>query len=265
MMIKVVTINILFKMQFWDQRQDLLVSGLKEINADIICLQEVNIEANTGNRLAEQLGMPYIYQTNFSQLPYKGGCEYGISILSRYPFSKQESLDLKTQGRLAQFVQVEINHQPVIICNGHYYWQPGSCPERMEQFQLLVNWLGELPPELPIIIVGDFNATPDSSEVEFLRKHFTSAYAKYHGDEPEYTCPTPLVKASRKLWRAMGLRVINAVVHRTIKPWQGTLDYIFFNQHLEVKNCQLILTEASPENPLIYPSDHFGIVADFDF
>ncbi|AKG21649.1 endonuclease/exonuclease/phosphatase [Calothrix sp. 336/3] len=264
-MIKVATINILFKMELWDKRQDLLVSGLQATNADIIALQEVNILGNTGDRLAEKLGMPYVYQVNCYESPYTGGPAYGIAILSRYPFIKQASLDLKTQGRVAQLVQVEINNQPVIICNGHYYWQPGSCQARMEQFQLLVNWLSELSPELPIIMVGDFNATPDTPEITFLRHHFTSAYAQFHGAEPEYTCPTPLARANRKLWRKMALGMINAVVHRSIKSWRGTLDYVFFNQHLQVNHCELILTEPAPENPLLYPSDHFGIAADFDF
>lgn len=261
-MIKVATINILFDMKFWDIRQDLLVEGLTQTNADIIGLQEINIAANTGERIAEKLNMPYIYQAKCQQLPYKGGPEYAIAIISRHPFIQQAQLDLQSQGRLAQYVQIEINNQPFIFCNGHYYWQPGSCQARMEQFKLLVDWLGELPPQLPIITVGDFNATPDTPEVEFLRDNFTSAYANYHNYEPEYTCPTPLVKITKTMQRKVGLRVMNMVVHHQLKAWQGTLDYIFINQHLQVNNCQLILTEPAANNQYMYPSDHFGIAAE---
>jgi endonuclease/exonuclease/phosphatase family metal-dependent hydrolase len=261
-MIKVATINILFDLKFWDIRQNLLVEGLKQTNADVIGLQEINIEANTGDRIAQKLDMPYIYKVKYHKLPYTGGPEYGIAILSRYPFIQQGQLDLKSQGRSAQYVQIEVNNQPFIFCNGHYYWQPGSCQARMEQFKLLVDWLGELPSQLPIITVGDFNATPDTPEVEFLRENFTSAYANYHNCEPEYTCPTPLVKITKKIQNKVGLRVMNMVVHRQVKAWQGTLDYIFINQHLQVNNCQLILTEPAANNQYMYPSDHFGIAAE---
>jgi hypothetical protein len=30
------------------------------------------------------------------------------------------------------------------------------------------------------------------------------------------------------------------------------------NQHLQVNNCQLILTEPSANNQYMYPSDHFS-------
>ncbi|WP_228052026.1 hypothetical protein [Sphaerospermopsis aphanizomenoides] len=36
---KIITINILFKLNFWTQRRDLLVEGLKSENPDIIALQ----------------------------------------------------------------------------------------------------------------------------------------------------------------------------------------------------------------------------------
>ncbi|BDA75100.1 hypothetical protein RIVM261_032790 [Rivularia sp. IAM M-261] len=262
-MVKVVTINILFDMECWEKRSKLLVDELKVINADLIALQEINIQEQTGDWLAQQLNMPYMYLVPFQAAPYKNGPEYGIGILSRYPFVLQQQLDLKSQGRLAQYVQVNINNQPLIFCNGHYYWQPGTTPARMEQFKLLVDWLSELP-LLPIIAVGDFNATPDTPEIEFIREHFISAYAAHHGSEPEYTCPTPLSKPSRSLTRKIGRRVVNILVHRKIEPWRGTLDYIFINQRLQVHNCELILTKSAPDNEQIYPSDHFGIAAELE-
>lgn len=247
-MVKVVTINILFDMECWEKRSKLLVDELKVINADLIALQEINIQEQTGLGLAQQLNMPYMYLVPFQERPYKLGPEYGIAILSRYPFVLEQQLDLHSQGRLAQYVQVNINNQPLIFCNGHYYWQPGATPARMEQFKLLVDWLSELS-SLPIVAVGDFNATPDTPEIEFIREHFTSAYAAHHGQEPEYTCPTPLIKPSRSLTPK-------------IEPWRGTLDYIFINQRLQIHNCELILTKSAPDNEQIYASDHFGIVAE---
>jgi endonuclease/exonuclease/phosphatase family metal-dependent hydrolase len=263
-MVKVVTINILFDMDCWEKRRHLLVEELTAVNADLIGVQEVNIQEQTGHWLAQQLNMPYMYLVPYQERPYKLGPEYGIAILSRYPFVLEQQLDLQSQGRLAQYVQVNINNQPLIFCNGHYYWQPGATPKRMQQFQLLINWLNELPLQLPIVTVGDFNATPETPEILFMRDYFNSAYAAHHGYEPEYTCPTPLIKTKNNLTRTIGHRVINILTNRKISPWRGTLDYIFINQQLDVRNCELILTESAPDNEQIYPSDHFGIAAELE-
>ncbi|MGI8504047.1 MAG: endonuclease/exonuclease/phosphatase family protein [Hassallia sp.] len=260
-MVKVITINILFEMDAWIQRRGLIVEGLAAQQPDLIGLQEVNIEENTASWLAEQLHMPYVYLVPYQERPYKVGPAYGIAILSRHPFIQQAQLDLQSQGRLAQYVQVEVESKPLIFCNGHYYWQPGSAPERIQQIHLLLNWLGTLVPEIPVVAVGDFNATPETPEIILMRDKFTSAYAVYHSQEPDYTCPTPLI-LYRKPWRAFQLRLMNFWVHRTLQPWRGTIDYIFINRHLSVDDCKLILTEPASNNRNIYPSDHFGIFAD---
>jgi len=258
-MVKVVTINILFELEEWIQRRELLVNGLASEQADLIALQEVKLPEDTSAWLAEKLGMPYVYL-----VPKKPSDEhsthYGVAILSRHPFLRQEMLDLQSQGRVAQYVEVMVDGQPLVFCNGHYYWYPGSHPERDLQLQRILDWLGQLAPAMPVIAVGDFNGTPDTSAIALMRQHFTSAYAAYHGQEPEYTCPTPLARRNwkkliRHTWR-------NLVVNHTWRSWRGTLDYIFVNHHVQVQNCQLILNQPAPNTRTLYPSDHFGIAAE---
>ncbi|GET37249.1 endonuclease/exonuclease/phosphatase family protein [Microseira wollei] len=188
-MVKVITINILFEMETWAQRRELLVEGLAAQQADLIGLQEVKLPEDNSAWLAQQLNMPYV-----QLVPYKVG-DYGAAILSRYRFTEQDTLDLESQGRVAQYVQVEVEGQPLVFCNGHYYWYPGANPERVKQVQLLLDWLGKLPPDMPIVAVGDFNGMPETPAIALMQERFTSAYAAYHGREPDYTCPTPLKKA----------------------------------------------------------------------
>lgn len=262
-MVKVVTINILFEMEKWTQRRELLVEGLATQQADLIGLQEVKLPEDNSAWLAQQLNMPYVQLVPHKGLDDKGFPYYGVAILSRHPFTQQATLDLQTQGRVAQYVQVEVEGQPLVFCNGHYYWYPGPSPERVKQVQLLLDWLGKLPPNMPIVAVGDFNGMPETPAIALMREQFTSAYAAYHGHEPEYTCPTPLKK--QRTWQHRLVKyLVNSLVHRTLKPWRGTLDYVFINQHLLVRNCQLILTESAANNPTLYPSDHFGIAAELE-
>ncbi|MBD2777952.1 endonuclease/exonuclease/phosphatase family protein [Iningainema tapete] len=60
-MVKVVTINILYDLQDWEQRRTLLVDGLATEQADLIALQEVKLPENTAHELAQLLGMPYVH------------------------------------------------------------------------------------------------------------------------------------------------------------------------------------------------------------
>lgn len=256
-MVKVITINILFEMETWAQRRELLVEGLAAQQADLIGLQEVKLPEDNSAWLAQQLNMPYV-----QLVPYKVG-DYGAAILSRYRFTEQDTLDLESQGRVAQYVQVEVEGQPLVFCNGHYYWYPGANPERVKQVQLLLDWLGKLPPDMPIVAVGDFNGMPETPAIALMQERFTSAYAAYHGREPDYTCPTPL-KKQRSWQRQLVKYLVNSWVHRTWRPWRGTLDYIFINQHLRVRYCQLILTSPAANDPFLYPSDHFGIAAELE-
>jgi endonuclease/exonuclease/phosphatase family metal-dependent hydrolase len=260
-MVKVVTLNILGDLHSWPQRRGLLRDGLAPEHADLIGLQEVRVQEATGSWLAEQLGMPYVYTVPHEPRPPEAGPQLAVAILSRHPFVRQDFLDLQSQGRRAHYVEVNIDGHPLVFCNGHYFWKPGPAPERRAQIQLLLRWLSRLPPTLPVIAVGDFNATPGTPEIDLMCACFRSAYAVCQGREPEYTCPTPLSRR-RRPWRALGRYLVNLWVNGTIRPWRGTLDYIFISPHLAVRRCNLILTAPAPNNNRLYPSDHFGIAAE---
>lgn len=236
MKFKVMTFNLLFKMENWERRRDLIVAELKAEQPDLIGLQEVRLPEDTSAWLAQQLEIPHVYLVTFC----RKNPPYGIAIFSRYPFVQKAQLDLESQGRFAQYVQVEVDGKPLVFCNGHYYFSPyGATPERVKQIQLLLDWLGELPPHMPVVAVGDFNGAPPTPAIELMRDRFASAYAFCHGREPEYTYPSD-----------------GSSIHQ-----RETRDYIFINQHLRAHSAQVIFDEPSPEDPTLYPSDHLGLSA----
>jgi endonuclease/exonuclease/phosphatase family metal-dependent hydrolase len=241
-MVKVVTINILFGPESWGERRELLADGLLAEQPDCVLAQEVWEAA--GDWLAERLALPYNYWVPYQRPSNRPGLQDGIALLSRHPFLRQEMLPL-SQGWVEQRVQIAPAGQPLVVCNGHYYWHPGPHSERDRQIQQVVNWLEQLPAATPVVVGGDFNGTPETSAIALMRRHFTSAYAAHNGDEPPFTCPTPLSFD----WK---------------QSWRGTLDYLFVNRYLRIRNCRLILYWPSRHNPYIYPSDHFGIVAALD-
>ncbi|NJL01935.1 MAG: endonuclease/exonuclease/phosphatase family protein [Spirulinaceae cyanobacterium SM2_1_0] len=258
--VKVATINILFDLRDWSQRRELLVQGLAAEQPDLIGIQEVKLPENTAAWLAEQLGYAHVQLAPHQPVDIPGIPPYGSAILSRRPFQQQATLDLGSQGRVAQRVQVEVDGHPLVFCNGHYFWYPGPAPGREAQVERLLGWLADIPADCPIIAVGDFNGEPQTPAIARLRQHFTSAYAAHHGHEPDYTCPTPL---ARRNWRRVVRQIwLDAVYNRRLKSWRGTLDYIFVSPQLQVRDCRIILDQPAPGSRTLYPSDHFGLTAE---
>lgn len=255
---KVATINILFDLSLWDKRRGLLVKGLAGQEPDLVALQEVSLPQNNAAWLAKELGIPYVYLT-----PKTGKAAHreGIAILSRFPFEKQETLDLRTQQRVAQYVQVRVGGQPLVFANAHFYWQPGEAAERLQQVELMLEWLGAIPGSPGMVVCGDFNATPNLPSYRRMRQEFVSAYAAVHGQEPEFTSPTPLPRSTLVTLGVLLRFFKNIRLKEIQRDWHGTLDYIFTNQGVQVQDCQVVLNQPAPDDPRLYPSDHFGLAA----
>jgi endonuclease/exonuclease/phosphatase family metal-dependent hydrolase len=256
--LKVVTINILSDLSRWKARRGLLAQGLAELQPDLVAVQEVRLPHNPARWLAEQLGLAHVYlspKTGFEQ------DREAIAILSRLPFEAQETLDLQGQQRVAQYVQVRVGETPVVVANGHFYWQPGNSAARLRQVGRLVRWIKDIPGQPASIVCGDFNSTPETTAIELMRQHFISAYAAAHGQEPEYTCPTPLPRSRwAQLRTLLGFFVLIRPQHFNL-GWRGTLDYIFVDARLRVAGCEIVLDKPAPGQARIYASDHFGLCA----
>ena len=239
----------------------MLARGLSELEPDLIALQEVSLPENNAQWLAHELGIQHVY---LSPKPGRAGLKEGIAILSTLPLESKASLDLKTQHRVAQYVEVRVEGGRVYLANGHFFWQPGESLGRQQQIDHLLEWLGSVPGDPPMVVCGDFNGTPDTPAIRRMRQYFASAYAVVHGEDPEYTTPTPL---PRSKWRLL-LTLLNFMRYIRLRDvdlhWRGTLDYIFVNQYLKVIDCQIVLNQPAPGNPHLYPSDHFGLMASLD-
>jgi endonuclease/exonuclease/phosphatase family metal-dependent hydrolase len=269
MIIKVATINILSDLSRWEERGPLIVQGLAEAGPDIIALQEVNLSTgivgangvrpNTAAWLAERLNFNHVHLTPKTG---KSAGEEGIAIISRLPFAATADLDLKTQDRVAQYVQVRIQDRPLIIANGHFFWQPGDSSQRLRQVERLLDWLSPFLDHVPVVICGDFNSLPDTKTVARMRVNLASAYEAVHGAEPEYTFPTPLPSSKLAMLRTLLAYWRDIRLSELRLKLRGTLDYIFVNARLRAADARLILDRPAPSDPKLYPSDHYGLMAD---
>ena len=259
--VKIVTVNILNDLSRWHERRSLLADGLARLQPDLVTLQEVTLPENNAQWLADQLG----YRVHFCPKAGDKRDKEGIAILSRVPVEREATLDLHGQNRVAQLVQANIEGQPLILANAHLYWQPGESVERTRQVRLMLDWLSDIPTETAIVVCGDFNGTPNSAAIRLMRERFASAYAARHSREPDYTCPTPLKRhgppSLRDVVRGIGGRILTLAVNHTIKPWRGTLDYVFVSERIRVIDCDVVLNCPAPHDSTLYPSDHFGLAA----
>jgi endonuclease/exonuclease/phosphatase family metal-dependent hydrolase len=259
--LKIATVNILSDLSHWEERCHVLAQGLANAGPDLIALQEVNLKVNTAAWLAEKLAYTHLHLTPKTG---KEAEKEGIAILSRLPFEEKVDLDLLSQDRVAQRVRVRFGEKPLILANGHFYWQPGESAGRMRQVERLLDWLSPFLEGLPVVVCGDFNAGAEDGAIRLMRQKFRSAYATVHGSEPDYTFPTPLPRSKLAMlrtvlayWRGIRLSQIRFNL-------RGPLDYIFVNDLVRVLDSRLILNQPAPGSPKIYASDHFGLLADLE-
>ncbi len=213
-----------------------IAATIKAVDADIIGLQEV--DSNYGRRsdfqdqptlLANYLGMHYVYGESLRVqhlMPPRGSGYYGNMILSRYPIIESHILRLPTpwgtEPRTALMATIATPHGQVVVWSTHLGL---SYRARLEQVRtLLARVEGE---ERPCIVLGDFNALPDSAELRLMADHMLDT-ARLHGDDRGTFYAGPSQKMPR-------------------------IDYIWLNDQFDVTSHTVVQSPAS---------DHLAVVTD---
>jgi len=256
--LRVATLNILVDLHRWHERAPLIVEELRAIQPDLIALQEVALPANNAQWIADQLGG---YSVHLCPKTGAKGRREALAILSRWPVDEHAMLPLVAQDRVAQRVTVRHDGARVNFANTHLYWNPLDDAPRFEQVRKILDWL---PRDMGTIICGDFNAEPHHKSILAMTARFASAHRVAHGREPDYTCPTPLAqgRVMNEMARRVLERLSGLLLKRTNDSWRGTVDYIFVDSAMRVERCKVTFNRPSPGSERLYPSDHFGLVAD---
>src|SRR4051794_546107 len=168
-----------------DDRLDLprLAKVLQAVDADLVCLQEVDRHYGTRSEdvdqpllLSRALDMqlawgPAIEEARGDGRPAR---EYGNALLSRLPILVSDVHPLPGGGepRSALRTMVELDGAALWITNPPL---PRSGGDRAAQIAALAALHSE--PMETGVIVGDFNTTADAPELAALRPRFTDAWA----------------------------------------------------------------------------------------
>jgi endonuclease/exonuclease/phosphatase family metal-dependent hydrolase len=283
--LRVITLN------FWgtepplERRLELATRQLLALAPDVLCMQEVRPLDGVGGRttadvLAEALGMHAHYVTSCTWNAGDAGMaragQEGLAIVSRAPLLEVETLALPeprmADARLLLSGRVATDADPVWVHTTHLHYRLDDGVAREQQVLAIdaaIRALGRERDSAPQILCGDFNATPDSDEMRFLRglttldgrrTHFQDAWLRLHREPGPGDGPADGITWSSDNELTRPLRSLD--IDRRI-------DYVYVTSRKKdgratVHDCRVVLTEREPDGPNgdFCATDHYGVLAD---
>jgi len=261
-LLKVLTINIWNRQGPWERRVQLLRAGIDALAPDIIGMQEVLTDGRRS--LADEIFDGSDYRGVFGaakQMP--GGIVFGNTAHSRFPVALEDVVPLPDVGtgssRSLLVSEIDTPEGPLPFLVTHLNWKFHHGFAREAQVQVLADAIGKRFPVsgggLPPIMVGDFNARPDATEIRFLTGLQSLDGASCYlcdcfdavGEGPGYTFDARH----------------NPHAAYTHEP-PRRIDYIFVRgpdaqARGVVQSCNVVLDQVSDG---VAPSDHFGVYAE---
>jgi endonuclease/exonuclease/phosphatase family metal-dependent hydrolase len=260
--LRVVTLNIWNLSGRWRARRRAIVSVLRDSAPDVVCLQEV-VESERGNQaawLASELGdWSYAYAGEPARRP---DALFGNAVLSRWPIDDTASARLPYEPDEAEVRRVVVHARTggVDVFSTHLAWQLDDAALRERQVVALMAFVRsrtDAAAGFGPVVAGDFNAEPDSSAIRYL------------------TGLLPLEGASTYLqdaWRLAGdggpgLTWSNTNPHAALDAEPDRrIDYVFSGHHGRSGAGRPLACRVVADEPVdgIWPSDHFGVLAELE-
>ncbi|MBL1075854.1 endonuclease/exonuclease/phosphatase family protein [Nocardia sp. 2] len=264
--VRVATFNVLSPLLAdWHLRKKVVAEHLRATDPDIVALQEVDAGADRDQGISDLLG-PGWHVAWHSRTTPDG---VGLTLASRWPIDKIHEHDLGVTARAAVYpwsavVVAEIrapqplgtlhvvHHKPVF----QFDYEHERELQAVEAARFIEKVLGDQ--EEHVVLVGDFDAGPDSSSIRFWtgRQSLAGMSVSYHDawealrpNDPghTFTPDNPLV-ARGDMFSAAGRRIDYVMVRG------GS-----FGPTLEVQSVDLIGVKPRDE---VQASDHYGVVAE---
>lgn len=201
---------------------------LKSADADVIGLQEVKDDDQDRNVIGylQSLGYEYVFAKTEQEW---GGKVYrhGPAIFSKFPIVHSETSLLDEENEKAVAIaDINVNGEIVHFFSTHLvHTHQKSSAEQEEQTKKLIEKL----PREKAVLMGDFNATPESKSIKMLKNILV--------DTDKHSSPTWCVHPA-------GCPVCNKSVIDT------RLDYIFVSDDLNTGSFKVETSEASDHLPI---------------
>jgi endonuclease/exonuclease/phosphatase family metal-dependent hydrolase len=209
-----------------------IIEVLRDIDADVIALQEVIGSGPVGSGQAEEIGAALGMGWVMNSVRTLRQHQFGNVVLSRYPILHHSSYDLSwrtCESRHCQRADLDINGQTLHVYNVHL---GTAVLERRYQARRLASFVHDRRIAGPKIILGDFNEWMKGLATKTLSSLFES------------------VDISRHLKRRRTYPGLFPVVH---------LDHIYYDGKVEVVSVEMPRTRKA-----LMASDHLPLVANLE-
>lgn len=261
--LKVLTLNLWNTSGPWDRRRPRVREWIDRLEPDLIGFQEVLRGPDID--MADEILAGTGYSIAFAAAGDHDGAAFGNAAASRWPILDSARIDLpegdRAERRCAISITVDAPFGPVAFTSTHLNWKLHDGHSREQQVTALTDFVLQRRPRggFPPVVVGDFNAVPDSSEIRFMTglqslagrsAAFFDAWDIAGGGGPGYTW------SNRNEYAAIAL-----------EP-ERRIDYIFAGYPVRMSSghgvgrieaCRVVCDDAVDG---VWPSDHFGVYAE---
>jgi endonuclease/exonuclease/phosphatase family metal-dependent hydrolase len=268
MTLKVLTLNIWFDRPPWSERAALIRAWIDTLAPDVIGFQEV-LRGPGLDQLAEIVGdaHPHRAYAPAMDVGERPGVTFGNAIASRWPLERVTITPLPDRAdwekRVALSARVEAPFATFAFTTTHLHWRFHHGHVRERQVVAVAGAALALADEdgFPAIVVGDFNAEPESDEIRYMRgMHayagesvaFLDAWA-VAGEAGRYDARVPGTTWSN----------CNPYAAQEHEP-DRRIDYVFAGLPRRsgvgsIRTCRVVCD--APEDG-VWPTDHFGVYAE---
>ena len=260
--IRVATLNIWNRMGAWEERLAAVREEIERLQPDVLGLQEVLVLPEHAFDQARAIAEGFGYQIAFGRSPDAETYTLGNAILSRWPIARAVTFGLPgtDEHRALVFAEIDSPAGKIPFFSTHLNWKFDESAVRQLQVQCVVRFVEALarPEHYPAIVVGDFNAEPDSDEIRFMRGLGALGGRSVHfHDVFGHVGQGPGVTYSTKNPYAAYLR----------EP-DRRIDYVWVRGGDERFRGEPLAARVAFDMPVAssggeaYPSDHFGVFAE---
>jgi endonuclease/exonuclease/phosphatase family metal-dependent hydrolase len=257
--IRILSLNLWSDTGDIERRTETLVPQIKALGPELIGLQEVH--EGSGHHQASQLAEALGCEMRFGVVdPESKAGPIGNAILSKFPIVGDDRLWLPSRRpqdpRNALRCDVETPVGRVGFITTHLSWELDAAATREDQAVVLDRWAKQRPGDLPTVLCGDFNCTPDSAVHQFLTgraslqgesTYWRDVYQRRHPNSDGYTWSAKNPYASRSVERNRRIDFIFVAAMREGGPGA-------------ILHSRVVLD--LPNSDGVYPSDHFGVFAE---
>lgn len=267
---RIVTYNVWNSKRNWSRRLAAVVEELAALDADIVVLQEVPVEAAPGlpidRYLRDHIAYPHVLHLPYPDPADKREWPEGLAFLSRLPVQDvgvNWANGQPTDNSWAARIVVRWEGRSLGITNVHLDWRHARSRER--HIVRIVRDLIDDPPCDVDLLCGDFNDDGDAPALQFLDGRLAldgyhtcwrDLAAEWHAERGELA-PVTLDFEHNPRWKSM-----------TVVEPSKRFDRIYLRT-AEAGTAPRILRVGifgkEPINSLgIIPSDHYGLFTDLN-